>query len=133
MWKYEELMCKHEYLNFEELDNFPSFQDGYINGSNIYINKNLTPQKKHEIIGEEIAHFNVNDGDILDQSKSINRKFEGYARRHSYEMLIPIEELKKITYDGIQIHEIAQHFEVTEDFVKKALRYYEKTDKMNNF
>lgn len=131
MWKYEILMCQHNYLTFIELSNFPSVQDGYIFQDTVYINENLTPYRKHEIVAEEIAHFKMNAGNILDQTKFNNRKFEGYARRKTYEMLMPLDEIKSITFNGItSLYEISNYFEVTEKFVKSALSYYIKKDKL---
>ncbi|MFZ7646565.1 ImmA/IrrE family metallo-endopeptidase [Staphylococcus saprophyticus] len=129
MWKYEKLMSEYDFLEFEELSNFPSSQDGYICGNKIYIKDSLTPQQKHEILAEEIAHYKITYGNILDQTNFNNRKFEGYARRQAYKMLMPINEIKELHRNNITtLHDIATHFEVTEQFVKSALSYYVKKD-----
>ena len=44
---------------------------------------------KAEVLYEELAHHKLTYGNILDQSKWINRKFESYARRHGYEAALP--------------------------------------------
>lgn len=131
MWRYEKLMSEYDFLDFEELSNFPSTQDGYICGNKIYIKDSLSPKRKHEILAEEIAHYQITYGNILDQTVFNNRKFEGYARRLTYNMVMPIDEIRNLHKNNITtLHDIANHFEVTEQFVRNALSYYVKRDKI---
>lgn len=131
MGKYEELLNKYGYIHIEETDKLPSFQSGLTFNDEIYINSDRPKTIKLEVLAEEIAHYHITYGDITDQSYFNNRKFEGYAKRLTYNMLMPLEEVKQLHTKNITtLHDIAAHFEVTEQFVKSALSYYIKKDKI---
>ena len=56
----------------------------------------------------------------------IRRKHENRANKWAIKRLVPLDELKKALSNGvIQIWELAEYFNVTEDFIKKALDFYQ--------
>ncbi|MBU5910236.1 hypothetical protein JVW25_26505, partial [Vibrio cholerae O1] len=69
-----------------------SFEGLYDNGVSL-INKNLSERRKSEVLYEELAHHKLTYGNILDQTKCINRKFENYARRHGFTSAVPLHEI----------------------------------------
>lgn len=57
----------------------------------------------------------------------IRQKHENRANRWAYKMLIPREELEFAKAKGITAAwELAEYFEVTEPFLRAAVRYYEQ-------
>lgn len=126
MWKYEELMIKYgKEIYIKETDKLPEFQPGKCLAGLVYIDKDLSPYKKHEVLAEEIAHHLITHGNILDQTVLLNRRFEGYARRLAIKMIVPKKEIYELMYQGIySIHEMANYFEVTEEFMLDAHNYY---------
>ena len=82
--------------------------DGRIRGDQILIRQDMSGCQKACVLAEELGHFYTTAGDILDQSEISNRKQERTAKeagcRNSYE--------------------IAEHLEVTEEFLLEALECY---------
>ncbi|WP_436967096.1 ImmA/IrrE family metallo-endopeptidase [Staphylococcus shinii] len=118
-------MIKYDNINIKEIEEMPDFQPGFCFHGTIYIYKHLSPHRKHEVLAEEIAHHFITYGNILDQRKLLNRRFEGYARRLAIEMIIPKNEIHTLICQGVcTIHEMANHFEVTEEFMLNAQNYY---------
>lgn len=125
MGRYEELLDKHNYLTVIETDKLPSFQSGMYFNNQIYINSNRSEVVKLETLAEEIAHHKLTYGDITDQTKFNNRKFEGYARRYAMEQIISLQGI----VDAFKIHchnlyEIALFFEVSKSYVLDAIEHY---------
>lgn len=91
----------------------------------IWINKNMTTAEKVCTLAEEIIHTQTTVGDILDQSKMENRKQEIFARRRSYECLVPFSKIVQAFESGVlDIHEMAEFLNITEKFLCNALEYY---------
>ncbi|MEB8263032.1 ImmA/IrrE family metallo-endopeptidase [Mammaliicoccus sciuri] len=125
MWKYEQLMAKYDNINIVESNNMPYFLPGIIIHGKIFINKNLSPKRKHEVLSEEIAHHLITYGNILNQDIHNNRRFEWYARRLGYRIAIPFEEIIDLYNQNVtSIHEMAEHFEVTEKYMIDAYNHY---------
>ena len=53
-------------------------------GDLILIKRNPSETRKAEVLYEELGITQLTYGNILDQSKDINRKFENYARRYGW-------------------------------------------------
>ncbi|GGG87989.1 ImmA/IrrE family metallo-endopeptidase [Staphylococcus pragensis] len=125
MGLFEELCIKNDWIEIEETNRLPKFQPGfYINGK-IYINNNLSETRKAEVLYEELAHHKLTYGNILDQSKDINRKFENYARRHGYEAALPLRIIVEAHNYGVSsLYELAQYVQLSEGHVLQILEHY---------
>ena len=125
MGLYEELCIKNDWIEIEETNRLPKFQPGlYINGK-IFINSNLSETRKTEVLYEELAHHKLTYGNILDQSKDINRKFENYARRHGYEAALPLLIIVEAHNYGVSnLYELAQYVQLSEEHVLEILKHY---------
>jgi len=124
---YEEMQIEHEYLNIQEMD--LSGVDGlkglYLD-ENIAINQGLpTIAEKSCILAEELGHHYTSAGNILDQSKSSNRKQEHIARVWAYEYRIGLLGLIDCYKAGCRNRfEAAEHLNVTEEFLQKTVDFY---------
>ncbi|KAB2275182.1 ImmA/IrrE family metallo-endopeptidase [Staphylococcus epidermidis] len=125
MGLYEELCIKNDWIEIEETNRLPKFQPGlYINGK-IFINSNLSETRKTEILYEELAHHKLTYGNILDQSKDINRKFENYARRHGYEAALPLRIIVEAHNYGVSnLYELAEYVQLSEEYIAEILKHY---------
>lgn len=127
MTKYEELVA--EYENELSIEERKMSCDGLYCDDVIWINNRLSSAEKLSIVAEEIGHYQTSVGNILDQKNISNFRQEKIARRWAYEKLIPLNEIKKSFKDGITtIYELAEHFDVTEDFMRDCLIYYKVLD-----
>lgn len=124
---YEELCIENDWIEIEETNRLPKFQPGfYINGK-IYINSNLSETRKAEVLYEELAHHKLTYGNILDQSKWINRKFESYARRHGYEAALPLRIIVEAHHYGVSnLYELAEYVQLSEEHVLEILEHYKQ-------
>lgn len=127
MGLYEELCMNNENIKIEETSRLPNFQPGcYMNGK-IYIKNNLSDIRKAEVLFEELGHHEKTYGNILDQSKSINRKFEGYAVRHGYQAALPLRIIIEAYHYGISnLYELAEYVELSEEYIIKVIDFYKK-------
>lgn len=122
---YEELLIKHDDISIIETNELPSFQPGcYINGE-IYINRSLSEVRKVEVLREELSHHRLTWGDITDQSKFNNRKFENYARRYGFESAFPLCMIIEAYHSGVSnLYELANYVQISEEHVLKIIEHY---------
>lgn len=127
MGLYEDLCINNENINIEETSRLPKFQPGcYINGK-IYIKNDLSDMKKAEVLYEELGHHEKTYGNILDQTKWINRKFENYAVRHGYETALPLRLIIEAYYHGVSnLYELADYVQLSEEYILKVIDVYKK-------
>lgn len=91
----------------------------------LIINKNMTLRDKFCVLSEELGHFKTTVGDITDQRNISNRKQELKARAWGYEIIIGLKGLVKAYYSGCcSKSDMAEFFNVTENFVEEAISYY---------
>ncbi|MDT0700292.1 ImmA/IrrE family metallo-endopeptidase [Staphylococcus chromogenes] len=123
--RYENLLIENSNIDVVETSSLPHFQSGLYYEGTIYIKENMSAYKKHETLAEEIAHHKITYGNILDQSKILNRKFENKAKRKAYESVISIQGIIDAYEHGVQnLHEMSIFFEVTESFVQECIKHY---------
>ncbi|MDT0670626.1 ImmA/IrrE family metallo-endopeptidase [Staphylococcus chromogenes] len=123
--RYENLLIENSNIDVVETSSLPHFQSGLYYEGTIYIKENMSAYKKHETLAEEIAHHKITYGNILDQSKILNRKFENYARRKAYESVISIQGIIDAYEYGVHnLHGMSLFFEVTEGFVQECIKHY---------
>lgn len=62
-------------------------------------------------------------------ARDVRARYEHHADRWAIRQLMPRNELEEALKDGItEIWELAEHFEVTEEYVQKALTLYGLTE-----
>jgi hypothetical protein len=124
---YEKLLREAQQASVEvyEKQMRPSIKGLYSNKI-VWINKGLaTSIDKKCILAEELGHYHTSHGTILDQTKLQNRKQENRARNWAYERLIPLSKIVQAHRAGIRNkHELADFFDVTEEFLERAINWY---------
>lgn len=125
MNKYENLMVAYDDLLINDSNALPEdYEDFYSDGA-VLVDKFLTKTRKLEILSEEIAHHLITYGDIRDQTKMLNRKFELKARRLGSELVISLDGLIDAFHHGAKnLYEMSQYFEVSEKYILNALNHY---------
>ncbi|UZW85593.1 ImmA/IrrE family metallo-endopeptidase [Staphylococcus lugdunensis] len=127
MGLYEEMLIKHDYIEIKETDVMPDNLSGVWLDDLILINSNLPETRKTEVLYEELAHHKLTYGNILDQSKWINRKFENYARRHGYEVALPLRIIVEAHHYGVSnLYELAEYVQLSEEHVLEILEHYKQ-------
>ena len=125
MGLYEEMLIEHDYIEVKETDVMPNDLHGLWLDDLILINRNLSETRKAEVLYEELAHHKLTYGNILDQSKWINRKFENYARRHGYEAALPLRIIVEAHNYGVSnLYELAQYVQLSEKYIIEILEHY---------
>ncbi len=85
----------------------------------------FSKRKEKVVIAHELGHIETDslyavNGDSVDRIKK-----EAKAEKWTVETLIPLEKLKAAIKEGCEeVGALAEHFEVTEEFMLKALLYY---------
>ena len=91
----------------------------------ILIKRNLSETRKAEVLYEELTHHKLTYGNILDQSKFNNRKFENYARRYGYENALPLRIIVEAHNYGISnLYELAEYVQLSEEYIVEILKHY---------
>ncbi|MGN4156955.1 ImmA/IrrE family metallo-endopeptidase [Staphylococcus auricularis] len=125
MGLYEEMLIEHDYIEVRETDVMPNDLHGVWLGDLILIKRNVSETRKAEVLYEELAHHKLTYGNILDQSKDINRKFENYARRHGYEAALPLRIIVEAHNYGVSnLYELAQYVQLSEKYIIEILEHY---------
>ena len=125
MGLYEKMLIEHDYIEIRETDVMPNDLHGLWLGDLILIKRNLSETRKAEVLYEELAHHKLTYGNILDQSKDINRKFENYARRHGYEAALPLRIIVEAHHYGVSnLYELAEYVQLSERYIVEILEHY---------
>ena len=124
---YEDLVIKNMHIPIDDGIALKGNFEGFYDNGVILIDKNLPETRKAEVLYEELAHHKLTYGNILDQSKWINRKFESYARRHGYEAALPLRIIVEAHHYGVSnLYELAQYVQLSEEHVLEILEYYKQ-------
>ncbi|HIW38827.1 MAG TPA: ImmA/IrrE family metallo-endopeptidase [Candidatus Jeotgalicoccus stercoravium] len=125
MSRYENIMMANDNLYITETCHLPTKLSGVTLDDMIFIKDSLNRVHKLETLAEEIAHLQITYGDIRDQTKMMNRKFELKARRYAYEKLIPLQGIIDAFHSGAcNLYEIALFFEVSKSYILDAIEHY---------
>ena len=125
MSRYEQLLAENEHIKIKDTHSLPDGYSGFYKDGIILIDKNLSETRKAEVLYEELAHHKLTYGNILDQSKDINRKFENYARRHGYEAALPLHIIVAAYNYGVSnLYELAEYVQLSEAYVAEILKHY---------
>lgn len=107
-----------------ELEDFNGAFINYKSTNIIALNSNLGSCEKNCVLCEELGHFykcatyNINCEDV-----SYIRKMEHKAKKYAINRLVPLDRLKKLSINHNR-YEIAQIFDVTDEFLEMAVHYY---------
>lgn len=122
---YEDLVIKNKHIPIDDRIALKGDFEGLYDNGVILIDKNLSETRKAEVLYEELAHHKLTYGNILDQSKFNNRKFENYARRHGYEAALPLHIIVEAHNYGISnLYELAEYVQLSEEHVLEILKHY---------
>lgn len=125
---YEDLLMetKNEGISVDEDFYFESNLKGLYIDKNIALASSLeTSNEKTCVLAEELGHYYTTVGNILDQSKTENRKQELHARAWAYNKMVGLIGLVNSYEHGCKsLHETADYLNVTEEFLTDALNYY---------
>ena len=95
---------------------------GRIKGKRIAIKDSMTATEKACILEEEIAHFDLTVGRIIDQSSAGNRKQEQKARMLAITRRVGLNRLADALRQGYRSRtDIADYLDVTEEFLDAAI------------
>ena len=121
------MLIEHDYIEVRETDVMPNDLHGLWLGDLILIKRNLSETRKAEVLYEELAHHKLTYGNILDQSKWINRKFENYARRHGFEAALPLRIIVEAHHYGVSsLYELADYVQLSEKYIVEILGHYKQ-------
>ncbi|MGZ2591132.1 uncharacterized protein DUF955 [Staphylococcus borealis] len=127
MGLYEKMLIEHDYIEVRETDVMPNDLHGLWLGDLILIKRNLSETRKAEVLYEELAHHKLTYGNILDQSRWINRKFENYARRHGFEAALPLRIIVEAHHYGVSsLYELADYVQLSEKYIVEILGHYKQ-------
>lgn len=92
----------------------------------IALNKNIpTTDERTCVLAEELGHYHTSHGNIIDISKTANKKQEIRARRWAVKRLVTLENIIKAYKVGCRnLHEMAEYIGVTEDFLQHSFKVY---------
>lgn len=123
---YTELLIEADNLSLITKEKPLRAHDGRIKGKRIAIRKDIrTTTEKACVLAEELGHYHTTVGDILNQNDTGNRKQELRARLWGYNKLIGLSGIISCYRAGCRnLYEMAEHLEVTEEFLKEALNCY---------
>lgn len=122
-----ELSLKRGYPVIESFD-FNSEVKGLAVDGGIGLSSEIETERERKcILAEEIAHTELNTGDILDLSNASNRKQEMRAHKRAVYNLVPFERLIDAIIDlrdETSIYSLARELDVTEEFIVEAIEIY---------
>lgn len=122
---YEDLVIKNKHIPIDDRIALKGDFEGLYDNGVILIDKNLSETRKAEVLYEELAHHKLTYGNILDQSKFNNRKFENYARRYGYEAALPLHIIVEAHNYGISnLYELAEYVQLSEEYITEILKHY---------
>lgn len=113
-------------ITLDEKYTFDSRLKGLYIDNNIALSSDLeTSAEKSCILAEELGHHYTSSGNIIDMSVVANRKQELHARAWAYNRLIGLYGIINAYRSGCRNgYEIAEHLNITEEFLAEALQYY---------
>ena len=119
-------LAEKEGIRFYELE-LPKGLKGLYYDYTIVLNKGIeTEYERKCVFAEELGHFYTSIGNILDMNIESNRKQEQRARAWAFEKLAPFNKIVEAYDNGYtETYETAEYLEVTEDFIKEAIIYYQ--------
>lgn len=125
MNSYDFLLSEADDLNIITKEKNLYSSDGRIKGNKIAIRKGLTTTEKVCTLAEELGHYHLTVGNILDQTNLNNSKQEHVARMWSYNKLIGLQGfIDAFEHHCINLYETAEYLGVTEEFLIETINAY---------
>lgn len=129
MTGYEDLLtdaAKENIIVTDQFDLSGTRLKGLYCDGTIALNRDMyIESEKTCVLAEELGHHYTTAGDILDQTDTSNRKQERRARVWAYCKLLSLDDLIDSYKCGCtNRYEIADHLNVTEEFLIDCLAYY---------
>lgn len=125
MITYEQLLMEADSKKLITKEKNLPVSKGRIKGNRIAIRRGMTTSEKKCVLAEELGHYYTAVGDIIDQSSASNRKQEMLGRIYAYNKVIGlIGIIDAYKHHCQNLHEMADHLEVSEDFLAESLVYY---------
>lgn len=122
---YEELLQEADDYGVITKEKKLLSSDGRIHNNHIAIRKGLSTAQKKCVLAEEISHYLINVGDILDQTNTSNRKQEHLARMKAYNKLVGLQGIVSAYKAGCKsAYEMAEYLDITEEFLNDAIQKY---------
>lgn len=123
---YEELLMESDEVGLITKEKPLQANKGRIKGNRIAIKADLNTKDKACVLAEELGHHYTTVGNIIDLNDVSNAKQELRARIWAYNKMIGLTGL----INGYKARcqnsaELAEYLDVTEDFLKEALSYYQ--------
>ncbi|HCT9008303.1 TPA: ImmA/IrrE family metallo-endopeptidase [Staphylococcus aureus] len=127
MSRYEKLLIENDHIEVRDFVELPEGYAGFYSDGIVLIDNNLSETRKAEVLYEELAHHKLTYGNILDQSKFNNRKFENYARRHGFISAVPLREIVEAHNYGVRnLYELSEYLQLSEEYILEAIEQYKK-------
>lgn len=125
--RYEKLLKEADDHNLIVKEKDLITKDGLCKGNKIAISKKLNNSEKYCVLAEEIGHYFLNTGNILDQKDINNNKQELIARRWGYNHIVSLEGIiQAIEHNCINRFEIAEYLGVTDRYFEECINEYKK-------
>ncbi|MDQ0151184.1 ImmA/IrrE family metallo-endopeptidase [Eubacterium multiforme] len=122
---YDELLIEAEELGIIVKEIKMRTKKGRCYGNRIAINSKLNNTEKACILAEELGHYNLTIGNILNQKEIENKKQELIARKYGFDRNVGLIGLIEAFKHGcIGRFEIAEYLDVTEEYLQEAIDYY---------
>lgn len=127
--EYEKLLNSAHKENITVIENY-SFESNRIRGlysdNVIALSKNIETEKERKcVLAEELGHHYTSTGNIIDMTNVSNRKQKYHARVVAYRRSFGLTELiSAYKYGCRNRYEIAEHLNVTENFLIDAIAHY---------
>lgn len=126
MEQYERLELHAKNIKIRKME-MPEGLDGLYYDGNIVLDKSLSYKQRVEILAEELGHHYTSAGDIQDYNDIKNIKQEVKARRFGYELIVTLDGIIDAFKQHIRnVYELADYFEVTTDYIYKAIDHYKQ-------
>ena len=123
---FEELIIEAQENGISVLELPLESSDGRNKGNRIAIRKNIpTLKEKKCVLAEELGHYELTVGNILNQDIVENRKQEYRARVWSYNKLVGLNGIiSAFKNKCTNLYEIAEYLDVTEEFLLNSIQHY---------
>lgn len=124
--EYEDLLNEADKRGLKVKEIHLNGNDGRIYKNRIAIRKNISSiREKACVLSEEIAHYDFNFGDIMNESEILCRKQEYTARFISFNRQVGLLGLIRAYENGCQsLYEVADFLNVPEQYLMDAIKCY---------
>ena len=125
---YDALLVEADQHNIYVIENmdFESSAKALIHDDVIGINRTVRSNLERAcVLAEELGHYYSNTGDITDLSSVSNRKQECKGRLTGFDKMVGLIGIVSAYKAGCRnLYEMADHLDVTEEYLKEALDAY---------